>query len=325
MDVSNKVLITGTGVSDSAVETLRAAGLTVANPTHHLTEAELAQELEGAVAYLLDGEEFVTADALAGAKDLRIIAYHGVGYQSSIDMSAADRLGIVVTNTPGTLTEAVAEFTVGQIINANRRLTQYANAVRAGRRGTEEKQRDLVARHVGLIGLGAIGSRIAEILRKGFGVTVSYYTRSRRPALEESLGVAYLDLGSLARSCDVIVVMTPGNDTTWDLVDDDFLQALPPGAILINTARPRVVSPAALRRALRDGPLSLAVFDGFYDAPTGPDLLAEFSEDRLLVTGHIASLTHEARNSMSRMAVQSILNVLATGTDDHAVGAAGRR
>jgi len=322
--VSNKVLVTGTGVAHSFLEPLKAAGLVVVNPTHLLTDSELSNELQGAVAYLVDGDESVTANALAGAKNLRIIAYVGMGYESSIDMDAANSRGIVVTNTPGTLTDAVAEFTVGQLINANRRLTQYSNAFRAGNYGTEEKQHDLITRNVGIIGMGAIGSRIAEILRKGFGFGVSYYSRSRRLSLEESLDIRYLDRLTLATYCDVIIVMTPGNSSTWNLVDAEFLQALPSGSILVNTARPGVVEPKALRKALRDGPLSLAVFDGFYNGAVGADLLNEFSEDRLLVTGHIASLTHEARTNMARKAVQSVLNVLATGTDEHVVGTVGR-
>ena len=238
-------------------------------------------------------------------------------------MDSANSRGIVVTNTPGTLTDAVAEFTVGQLINANRRLTQYSNAFRAGNYGTEEKQHDLVMRNVGIIGMGAIGSPYCGILRKGFGFHVSY-SRSRRPSLEESLDIRYLDRLTLATSCDVIIVMTPGNTSTWNLVDAEFLQALPSGSILVNTARPGIVEPKALRKALRDGPLSLAVFDGFYDGAVGADLLNEFTEARLLVTGHIASLTHEARANMARKAVQSVLNVLATGTDEYVVGAVGR-
>jgi lactate dehydrogenase-like 2-hydroxyacid dehydrogenase len=297
----------------------------VANPTHLLTDAELSHELQGAVAYLVDGEEIVTASALAEAKDLRIIAFIGVGYESYIDTDAANSRGVVVTNTPGVLTDAVAEFTVGQLINANRCLTQYSNAFRAGRHGTEEKQHDLAARNVGVIGMGAIGSRISEILRKGFGVSVSYYSRSRRPSLEEALDIRYLDRIELATSCDVIIVMTPGNTSTWNLVDEDFLEALRPGSILVNTARAGVVEPLALRKALRHGRLSVAVFDGFYGDAVGADLLDEFSEERLLVTGHIASLTHEARDNMARKAVQSVLNVLATGTDEYVVGTAWRR
>jgi lactate dehydrogenase-like 2-hydroxyacid dehydrogenase len=322
--VSNKLLITGDSVDDSFLTPLFASGLVASNPTHLLSEAELTNELKGVVAYLLGGDEIATAAALDAAKDLRIIAFLGVGYESFIDMNAANQRGIVVTNTPGTLTDSVAEFTVGQLINANRRLTQYGNAFRAGRRDTEQKQHDLVGRSIGIVGLGTIGSRIAEVLRKGFGARVSYHSRNRRWDLEASLGVDYLSLDALARSCDIVVVMTPGNDSTWNLINGEFLQALRQGSVLVNTAHCGVVEPDALGAALRDGPLALAVFDGFYGSDQGVRLLAEFGDDRLLVTGHIASLTHEARDNMARKAVQSICNVLATGKDEYVVGAVGR-
>lgn len=317
--MKNKVLVTGTSVSDELLTPLRDAGLHIENPVHLLSEDELTAELDGAVAYLLGGDEIATRRALEAAKELKVVAFLGVGYESFIDVKAAAQLGIPVTNTPGTLTDSVAEFTVGQLINANRRLTEYVNLYRSGGSGQEEKQRDLASRTVGIIGLGAIGTRIAEILRQGFNASVVYYSRTRKPETEDRLGVTYVDLHTLAESSSAIVVMTPGNDSTRGLVDSSVLSAVQPGSLLVNTARPEVVDANALHAALSDGRVGVAVVDGFYEGAEGAKLLADFGPDRLLVTGHIASLTTDARDGMARKAVSSILNILNSGTDEYIV------
>jgi glyoxylate reductase len=318
------ILVTGNSVADEFLRPLVDAGYQIRNPTHLLSEEELASELAESAGYLLGGDEAATSRALQNAKDLRIIAFLGVGYESFVDVDAATQLGILVTNTPGTLVDSVAEFTVGQLLNARRRLTQYSNAYRRGEHGTEEKQRDLAHHAVGIVGLGTIGTRIAEILRFGFNASVKYYNRTRRPAEESRLGVSYLPLEELAKSSEALIVMVPGNDSTRALISSQVIESMSPGAILVDTARPEVVDPVALRAGLATGQLSVAVFDGFYDDPIASDLLGAFGEDRLLVTGHIASLTHDARDSMARKAVASILNVMRTGDDEYVVNRGGR-
>ncbi|HEX8092757.1 2-hydroxyacid dehydrogenase [Jatrophihabitans sp.] len=316
--MEGKVLVTGSSVDDELLEPLRQAGLTVSNPKHLLTEPELRQELASAVAYLLGGEEYATANAISDAGSLRVIAFLGVGYESFIDAPSASRRGIRVTNTPGTLTNSVSEFTVGLILNATRRITQYVNSYRRGERGTEEKQRDLESMTVGIIGLGNLGTQIARLVGS-FGSELLYYSRTRKPDLESELGLRFCSLVELVESSDVIVVMTPGNETTHGMLNSSVLSRARPGSILINTARREVVDPAALREGLKSGAISVAAYDDFYEGEIGSELLRDFSDDRLLVTGHIASLTSNARDGMARMAVQSILNILADGKDEHIV------
>jgi lactate dehydrogenase-like 2-hydroxyacid dehydrogenase len=320
--MDGKVLVTGTSVEARFLEPLIAVGLEISNPTHLLSERELADELSDAVAYLLGGDEIATAVALENASLLRIIAFLGVGYESFMDVAAATRRGIVITNTPGTLTDSVAEFTIGHLLDARRRITLYTNAYRAGRSGTEEKQFDLQGHTFGIIGLGAIGTRIAEILRIGFRAEVCYFSRTRKPQEEDRLGITYCDLQSLFRSVEGIIVMVPGNDSTRNMIDSALLSSAKPGTLLINTARTEVVEPGALRGALESGVVETASFDGFYEGEVGEALLRDFGEDRLLVTGHIGSLTHDARDAMARRAVQSILNVLEAGTDPYIVNQA---
>lgn len=317
--MSKKVLVTGTSVAPKFLEPLQRAGFEVKNPVHLLTEHELQMELSGSSAYLMGGDEYVTANSLNDAKRLRIIAFLGVGYESFIDVKAATEHGIAVTNTPGTLTDSVAELTVGQLLNARRRLAQYCNAFRRGEHGAEEKQYDLAGHTVGIVGLGAIGTRIAEILTVGFHATVNYYSRTRKPLEEDRLGISMLPLKDLASVSESLVLMVPGNSSTHHMIDHGVIAALPTGALLINTARPEIVDPVALRQGLNSGTVSVAAYDNFYDGEVGQQLMHDFGDDKLLVTGHIGSLTHDARDGMARKAVQSIISYTETGTDEYVV------
>ena len=311
---TGKVLVTGSSVDEELLKPLTEAGLTIVNPQHLLSEAELSDQLRDCRAYLLGGEEHATRAAIEAATQLEIIAFLGVGYDSFIDVQTASARGIVVTNTPGTLTNSVAEFTVGHLLNATRRITEYSNSYRRGEREGEVKQHDLAEMTVGIIGLGDIGSRIAKIL-VGFDCKIQYFSRTRKPDVEDSLGITYKELSDLASSSNILIVMTPGTASTANLLDRKILSLVPTGTILINTARYEVVEPEALREALLVGKVSIAAYDVFYDGGIGEQLLSEFGEDRLIVTGHIASLTHEARDGMAVKAVRSILNVVA-GKDD---------
>lgn len=313
--MQQKVLVTGTSVRAELLQPLVDAGFIIDNPTHLLSEAELAEALKTSAAYLLGGDEFATRTALATASGLKVIAFLGMGYESFIDVKAASEFKIPVTNTPGTLSNSVAEFTIGLLLNSTRRLHAYASDFAQQSSGKEEKQHDLAALHVGIVGLGGIGTRIAEILRSGFGTKVTYFSRTRKPDQEKRLGIAYASLEELVPAVDALVIMTPGSDATKGLLSRDLLATAKPGLLLVNTARPEIVDPEALRLGLQSGHIAYAALDGFYDEKTVADALRPFQPTRLMVTGHIASLTHEARDGMAIKAVRSIINLVQTGQD----------
>lgn len=315
-----KILVTGDSVREDLLRPLISAGYSISNPTHLLTESELAKELSDASGYLLGGDEFASDAALASATQLKVIAFLGMGYQSFVDVAAAKKRGVAITNTPGTLNNAVAEFTIGLLLNSTRRIYLYATEYAKGDSGTEEKQRDLANLSVGIIGLGGIGTRIAEMLRKGFGCSVTYYSRSRKTQIEDQFGISYSELDPLCSNADVLIVMTPGNDQTRGLIGKRQIDRFKQGIVLINTARPEIVDPTALLAALDSGTIGYAAFDGFYEDPDA--LVSDLKQhipSSLMITGHIASLTHDARDAMANKAVQSILNVLKLGADENRV------
>lgn len=317
--MSGKILVTGTSVREELLRPLVEAGFTIENPTNLLTEGELAAALSDKAGYLLGGDEFASSKAMQDAKNLKIIAFLGMGYQSFIDADAAKNLNIAVTNTPGTLSTAVAEFTVGLLLNSTRRMYQYAVDFAEGKSGKEEKQRDLANLHVGIVGLGGIGTRVVEILRLGFGCSISYYSRTRKAAEEKRLGLSYRSLDELSSSVDVLIVMTPGNSETKGLIGKKQFSLFKPGLILINSARAEVVDLASLLEALSSGKLGYAAFDGFYESAEAMSAAKQYIPSRLMITGHIASLTHDARDAMANRAVTSIINVIKTGKDEYRV------
>jgi glyoxylate reductase len=318
--LTGKVLVTGSSVSPETLGILEARGLTVHNPTHLLKDDELRRELTDSVAYLLGGDEHAIASVLEAATSLRAVAFLGMGYENYVDAAAATEHGIIVTNTPGTLTESCAEYVVAQLLNGRRKIIEYASRHRADTTFEPANQTQLSQHTFGIVGLGAIGERVAEILTKGFGCSVVYWSRNRKPAVEQRLGVSYASLQDVASSCDGLVVATVGTAETKGLVSQQLVASMQTGTVLVNIARPDVVDAEALRAGLRSGQIGVAFFDPIYaDAELTGSLLSEFDESRLVATPHIASLTFDAREAMGRKAAHSIINVLETGTDDYRV------
>ncbi|MEZ0076139.1 2-hydroxyacid dehydrogenase [Planotetraspora sp. GP83] len=322
-----KLLVTGAWIDTARLKSLERLGLRLRRPSHVLTEKELEHELKGAVAYLHGGEERATAAALLSAKDtLKVVAFVGVGYESFVDVAAADDLDIVVTSTPGAARDSVATFTVAQIVNTNWRIIQQLGNRYPDWDDPDELPHELSARKIGIVGMGIIGTRIAEILRQAFDANVGYYSRTRKEILEKELDLEYQPLRELVAWSDILVVMVPGNEKTKYMIDAGVLAEARKGTILINTARPSVVDPEALHTSMKEGRISLAVFDGFYpqDSEPAARLLEDFG-GRLLVTGHIASHTREAMDRMVNQAVRSIENVLNGLADPYAVGGRSER
>jgi lactate dehydrogenase-like 2-hydroxyacid dehydrogenase len=316
----NKILITGTSVRVDLLQPLLDAGFEIENPTNLLTENELKKHLRTSTGYLLGGDEFASRDALSAADNLKVIAFLGVGYQSFVDVEAANEKGIPITNTPGTLSNSVAEFTVGLLLNSTRKLFKYASDFSIGHTGHEEKQHDLSSLHIGIVGLGGVGTRIAEILRNGFNTKISYFSKTRKENEEKRLGISYLSFDLLLDDVDVLIIMTPSTPQTVGMIGQSQINKMKNGVLIINSARPEIIDANALLSGLESGQIEYAAFDGFYEA-TSPEVekLKSLVPQKLMVTGHIASLTHEARDGMAKLATQSIINLIKSGNDKYVV------
>ncbi|HDI02289.1 MAG TPA: D-glycerate dehydrogenase [Ignisphaera sp.] len=271
---------------------------------------EKAKEVDAMATLLTDK---IDCNLLQQAKKLRIIAQYAVGYDN-IDVECATRLGIYVTNTPGVLTEATAELTWALILATARRIVEADHFVRWGEwyrlrtgwhplmlLGVELKDKVL-----GVIGLGRIGSRVAEIAVKGFGMKVIYYDIIRREDLEKELGVEYRDLDQLLQEADIVTIHVPLTKDTYHLINEERLKKMKRTAILVNTARGAVVDTDALVKALREGWIAGAGLDVHEQEPLDPNHPITALKNVVLAP-HIGSATYKTRHAMAELVAENLI------------------
>ena len=249
---------------------------------------------------------------LAGLPSLRVVANYGVGYDN-IDLAAAARRGIVVTNTPDVLTDATADLALALLLAAARRLREGLDLARSGEwdgwHPTQLLGMGLQGRVLGILGAGRIGVATAR-RAVAFGMEIVYWNRSASPAMEsETGGTRIADLDELLASADVVSVHLPLSADTHGLLDATRLSAMKPGSILVNTARGAVVDQAALAAALRSGHVSAAGLDVFEAEPEIPEELRILPN--CVVLPHLGSATREARQAMWDLAAANARAVLA--------------
>jgi D-3-phosphoglycerate dehydrogenase len=293
----------GSGYADPA-GLLESAGLRVVrtDPGHDL--GALRKVLPDAVAWIA-GTSLIDERHLAAAPHLKIIARHGVGVDS-VDLTAARRLGVLVTNTPGANTEAVADHTVGLTLGALRHLLR---GDRAARDGTHPRLRgrELGSLAVGLVGFGNIGRAVARRLIGGFGSHVLAHDPYVPSERMRETGVESVDrLDTLAAAVDVLSLHMPGGGGS--VVDAALLGRMRPSAVLVNTARGDLLDEEAVAAALVEGRLAAAAVDVLASEPAGTSPL--FYAPNTIITPHIAAQTTEAVDRMGTEAAEEVVRVL---------------
>ncbi len=247
----------------------------------------------------------------AAGPNLKIISNYAVGFDN-VDVAAATTRGIVVTNTPSDeVNESVAEHTWALILALSRRVVEADKAVRMGAyKGWEPDiflGNNMMGRTLGIIGLGRIGTMVAR-RAKGFNTQVLYNKHTPDPDAEKELGIKFATLDELLSSSDIVSIHVPLTEETRHMVNKQLLAKIKKGALLINTARGAIVNETDLVGALKSGQLGGAGLDVFDKEPNiDPELIGM---ENVVLTPHIASATHEARNKMGELAVTAILNVL---------------
>ncbi len=249
----------------------------------------------------------------AAGAGLKVVANVAVGYDN-IDVEACRARGVVVTNTPGVLTDATADIAFALVLMATRRLGEAEREVRSGAGGGGWGMFHLLGtsvqgRAIGILGPGAIGLATAR-RAKAFGMSVLLSGRSEPdPDAVAELDAEVVGFEELLERADVLSVHVPLSPATRHLVDAAALARMKPGSYLVNTARGPLVDEAALAAALESGHLAGAGLDVFEDEPrVHPDLLAR--EDVALLP-HIGSATVETRTAMAGLAADNVLAVLA--------------
>ena len=236
--------------------------------------------------------------------NLKIIGNFGVGYDT-IDIAAARRRGIIITNTPEVLTEEVADTAIGLLLGTIREFYEAEQWLRQGRWPTEGDYRLTAAslrdRSIGIMGMGRIGRAIARRL-EAFGRPISYYARTEQPLLPYRY---YSDLVTMAGDVDTLIAILPGGPATNNLVNRPVLEALGRRGIFINVARGSVVDEPALIEALKSRTILRAGLDVFVGEPTINPAL--FALDNVTIVPHIGSASIYTRSRMGQLVVDNLL------------------
>jgi len=303
-----KVLVTRR-IHPTGTRLLRGAGLTVdeRHGERPISRSELLDRVRGCAGLVPMPTDRVDG-AVLDAGPVRVVANHAVG-TDNVDLEAAAARGVVVTNTPGVLTEATADLALALMLAASRRVVEGDRMVRQGRfHGWAPDMlvgADLQGAVLGIVGPGRIGRAVAR--RAGaFGMEV--ITRSR------SAGVPLPEL--LARS-DVVSLHCPLTPETRHLIGADQLRAMKATSVLVNTARGPVVDEAALAQAQREGWIAAAGLDVFEEEPRVHPGLLEL--DNAVLLPHLGSATRSSREAMARLAAQGAVAVLTGGVPEHRV------
>lgn len=275
------------------------------------TEEDLLALAPGAGAIVADPTVPVSDTLLdAAGEGLRIVANYAVGYDN-IDLDACRRRGIVVTNTPGVLTNATAELALALALAAARRVNVAETELRAGRwLGWDPGALlglELTAATFGVVGLGRIGLRYAELVA-GFDGRILYTSRTTKPDSEREIGAVRVPLAELLAEADVVSLHVPATPETVHMIGAPELAAMKAHAVLVNTSRGSLVDSQALAEALREGVIGAAGLDVFEHEPQVPAEL--LGAPRCVLLPHIGSATTRARDAMAVMVAENVLAAL---------------
>lgn len=301
-------------IPDSGINLLRDKKYDVAISRFDraLTRKEIIKYAKGVDALLCLLTDKIDGEIMDGiGKQLRIIANYAVGVDN-IDIEAAKTRGIMVSNTPGVLTEAVAEHTIALLFAATKRIAEADRFARAGKfKGWEPMfllGSDVAGKILGIIGLGRIGGEVAKRMRDGFNVKIIYYDQMRNEEVEKALGIEYFDLETLLKMADFVSIHVPLLPSTKHLISERELKLMKSSAYLINTSRGPVIDEKALVEALKNKTIRGAALDVFEFEPKFSPGLAKLNN--VVLTPHIASATEETRGKMSELAAQNIIDAL---------------
>ena len=308
--MSKSILIAG-GLSPEALALVpNEVAVDFNGHEHPLSHRDLLARLRGKGGLICQIIDAIDDEVLA-TPGLQVVSNVAVGY-NNIDVAAARRRGIVVTNTPDVLTETTADFAWALLMAAARKVVEADRYVRGGQ--WKVWQWDLLwgldvhGKTIGVLGFGRIGRAVARRAR-GFGMRVLYHDTVRAtPEVERELDATYVDKPTLLRESDFVTLHVLLSPETRHLIDEASLRIMKKTAVLVNAARGPIVDEAALARALEERWIAAAGLDVFEEEPKiHPALLAVTNA---VLTPHIASASFDTRVAMSTLAVKNCLAVL---------------
>ena len=309
-----KVVVTRE-VFDETIECLEEHFVVDANQRDEkLSRERLFEKIADADGIQTASNDRVDEEFLAAARNVSIIANTAVGY-NNIDLEACSKRKVIVTNTPGVLDQSVADFAIGLMIAACRRMGEAERYLRSGNwRSVYLKQMlgiDVNGATLGLIGFGRIGQEIAKRAR-GFSMRILYHSRNQVDAnIERQLGAEFVNKDDLLRQADVVMLILPYSPETHHFIGETELSLMKERAVLVNVARGGIVDDSALIRALKERRIYAAGLDVFEGEPAiNPEFL---DLDNVVLSPHIASGSESTRKAMAMTAANNLVEVLAHG------------
>jgi len=303
-------------IPEKGIGLLKEKGFEIeVGPEGEISREELLEGVKGVDAILSVLTEKIGAEVMDSAGDnLKIIANYAVGY-NNVDVEEAKKRNIVVTNTPGVLTNAVADHAVTFLLSIACRIVEADKYTRTGKYKAWGPKLllggDITGKTLGIVGLGRIGSAVAERLSKGFKMKVIYYDMRRNEELEKELGYEFMELDELLGKADFVTLHTALTEETKHLINREKLETMKESAYLINTSRGPIVDEKALVEILREKKIAGAALDVFENEPELSEGLTEL--DNIILAPHISSATKETRDKMATMAANNVIAVLDGG------------
>ena len=257
----------------------------------------------------------IDGDVFDAAPNAKIFANYAAGFDN-IDMETAKKRNIMVTNTPGVLSEAVAEHAVALMLAIGRRIVESDKFIRAGKyKGWAPMLflgDGIFGKTVGIIGLGRIGTKTAHIVSQGFGAKIIYYDIRKNEEFEKEFPHGSIEfkpnIDEVLKEADFVSIHLPLTEQTKHIINKEKLAMMKPSAYLVNTSRGLIIDEAALAEALKNKIIKGVALDVFENEPKISKGL--FKMDNVVLTPHTASATEETRSKMAEIAAQNIIEAL---------------
>lgn len=286
-----------------------------------LTREELLSKVRGRDAVLCLLTDKIDDEVLeAAGPQCKIFSNYAVGY-NNIDVPAASKRKIMITNTPGVLTDASADLAIALLFAAARRLPEADAYTRQGKfKGWGPMMflgQDITGKTLGIVGAGRIGSSVATKMAKGFGMKILYLNRSVNTELEKEIGAKKVEMETLLKESDFISVNVSLTEETKHFIGEKEFAMMKPSCVFVNTARGPVVDEIALVKALKNRRIFSAGLDVYENEPQLAPGLADLPN--VVIPPHIASATFWTRTKMAEMAAQNLIDALEGRTPEFCV------
>ena len=306
-----KVLFTGCTFNDSKLNKLKDIGIEVINGRTDYSEDELTQELKKVDCYINGGDEICTKKVIENNTHLKLISFMGTGYQKYIDVDTATKYNIPVSYTPVANAKSVAEYTVALLLDIVKKIS-FSNEQVKNREWKKYKTFDLRNKTLGIVGMGAIGTHIAQILCDGFGMNLIYNSKTEKENINNKYNTKMVSLEEVFKNADVISINATYTEETKALINKKYFDLAKSEAIIVNTARQELINKDDLYEAIVNNKILAVAMDGFYEEPIMKecnDKLLDLPNDKIIITPHNAYNSIDAVDEMERMLIESMIDI----------------